>query len=174
MRSHNKLRTFAFTTTIAIVGIASSSWIIGCAGNDGGKASDNLGTGSIKLVLAGGDATFATFSYSITGPFGFSKTGSLDVSASSTLSGVIGGLPVGGGFSISLSGTSLDGDTQCAGSASFSVAAHGTTPVTIALDCHPPPSQPVQPAQPVLAPTVFVAPPPALTLPPQPARPSAP
>jgi phospholipase C len=138
MRSHTTLRTLAFITTTAIAVAATGSWISGCSRHDIGGESSSSGNGSIKLMLAAGGATFASFSYTITGPFGFSKTGGLNVSASSKLSGVIGGLPAGSGFKISLTGTSIDGSTQCSGSATFSVAAHGTTQVSLTLDCHQP------------------------------------
>jgi len=136
MRTHTTLRTLALTATFALGIVTSSSWISGCSRHDPGGETGSSDNGSIKLVLATGDATFTTFSYAITGPFGFSKTGALDVSSSSTLSGVIGGLPAGSGFKISLTGTSLDGDTQCGGGAPFTVAAHATTPLSLTLDCH--------------------------------------
>ena len=138
MRFHTTLRTLAFITTTAIAVAATGGWISGCSRHDVSDESGSSGNGSIKLMLAAGGATFASFSYTITGPFGFSKTGSLDVSASAKLSGVIGGLPAGSGFKVSLTGTSIDGLTQCAGSAIFSVAARGTTPVSLTLDCHQP------------------------------------
>jgi phospholipase C len=138
MRFHTRFQTLSFTTTIAIGVLATGSWISGCSGHDRVNEAGNATSGSVKLVLTGGGAIFTSFSYTVTGPLGFSTTGSLDVSKSSTLSGVIGGLPAGNGFKITLTGTSVDGLTQCAGSATFSVVAHGITPVTLTLDCHQP------------------------------------
>jgi len=128
----------ALTTTLAIGVAASGSWISGCSARDTGGGATNNNIGSIKIDLQAGGATFNTFSYMITGPNGFSKNGSLDVSSSSKLMGVIGGLPAGSGFKITLTGTSIDGSTLCSGSASFSVTAHGTTAVSLTLDCHQP------------------------------------
>jgi hypothetical protein len=60
----------------------------------------------------------------------------LELSSSTKLSAVISGLPAGMGFSITFSGTSSDGGTVCAGSASFDVIAHQTTVVSVHLTCH--------------------------------------
>ncbi|HEX4406882.1 MAG TPA: PKD domain-containing protein [Polyangia bacterium] len=42
------------------------------------------------------------------------------------------------GYSITVSSTASDAITTCGGSATFNVAAHATTVVTVALDCHQP------------------------------------
>jgi phospholipase C len=80
--------------------------------------------------------TIDTVNYTITGPHGYSKTGSIDVSHSTTISAVIGGIPVGSGYTITLTATSVDGSLTCSGSATFSVTAHTTTAVTVKLECH--------------------------------------
>ena len=49
---------------------------------------------------------------------------------------MIGGLPAGAGYSISIAATTTDGTTTCSGSASFAVIAHTTTAVTVHLTCH--------------------------------------
>ena len=53
----------------------------------------------------------------------FSKTGNVDVSGSTTVSTLVGGIPAGAGYAITLSATT-DGTTSCAGSATFNVVAH--------------------------------------------------
>jgi hypothetical protein len=73
--------------------------------------------------------------YTITGPGAFARTGSVDLGSSSAVTFVIGGLPVGDGFSIGVTGASTDGVTNCAGNATFDVAAGSTTPVPIQIDC---------------------------------------
>src|SRR5262249_14122863 len=66
-----------------------------------------------------------------------SKTGTIDVSHSSTVSTTIGGLPAGNGFMITLSGNSTDGATTCgSGPVTFNVTAGQTTPVSAHLLCH--------------------------------------
>jgi acid phosphatase len=102
---------------------------------EGSASTESVGSIGVALTLTGG-ATLNSVSYQIMGPNSFSKNGSIDLSHSSTLAAVISGLPAGNGFSISLTGTSVDGSTSCMGSASFMVTAHQTTSVTVNLDCH--------------------------------------
>jgi 5'-nucleotidase len=105
-----------------------------CAPTGAGETAD-LGAATFDLQLAP-DVTINSVSYTITGPNGFTKTGSIDVSQSNTVSATIGGLPTGTGFSISLSATSTNGQVTCAGSATFDVVAHASTPVAVHLLCH--------------------------------------
>ena len=104
-------------------------------GGRGGSSDDSEGSIGLALTLASG-TTLDTLTYQIAGPHGFSKSGSIDVSHSSTISAVISGIPAGTGYALTLSGTSKDGQTSCAGSASFDVIARQTTAVTVHLDCH--------------------------------------
>jgi hypothetical protein len=118
--------------------LATAAFVTGCGGSGTlGDGSNVAGAGSIHvaLQLANG-TTVSTASYTITGPGGFAKSGSLNVANSGSISGVIGGLPAGDGYSITLSATTTDGSTSCAGSASFSVTAGGTSTVVVHLACH--------------------------------------
>ena len=92
----------------------------------------------MALVLSPGSSV-NTFAYSITGPSSYA--GSINVAGSSAVSAVIGNIAVGAGYSLSLTGTSVDGKTSCAGaSATFNVAAGATTSVSVAIDCHAAPA----------------------------------
>ena len=75
-------------------------------------------------------------SYDITGPGGFTKTGTINVAHSATISATIPGIPAGNGYSITLTAVSTDGSTSCAGSAGFNVTAHSTAAVAVHLACH--------------------------------------
>jgi hypothetical protein len=123
---------------VLFVATALAGGMVACSSSGPNSERDNNQEpdGAIGLALQAGGATINTVSYSITGPGGFSKSGSVDVSHSSTISGIISGLPTGTGFSITLTGTSVDGSLVCAGSATFNVTAHQTTPVNVPLDCH--------------------------------------
>ena len=100
----------------------------------GVSSGDDVGSVQLALQAAPG-ITVNSFAYSIGGPKSY--TGSIDTSSSSTLSTVIGGIAVGSGYAITLTGTSTDGQTSCTGtSAPFNVAAHATTTVSVAVDCH--------------------------------------
>ncbi len=101
---------------------------------DPASTDEKTGKVDLDLALAQG-VTVDTVSYTITGPDAFSKTGSIDVSNSTTLSALIGPLPVGHGFNITLAASSTDASTTCSGTATFDVTAHQTTPVTVHLSC---------------------------------------
>jgi hypothetical protein len=115
-------------------GRASSS----APGSDGPPASDDpRGTVGLNLTLPGGE-TISTVSWTITGPNGAStvvQSGTTNVASSATLMLTIAGIPAGSGYSISLSGTTVDGTATCSGSATFGVTARATTSVTVLMQC---------------------------------------
>jgi phospholipase C len=119
-----------------ILGVGVTAAVNGCRREPatGGDRTESLG--AIALQLAPGLAVDSV-SYSITGPGGFSRSGTVDVSHSDTVSVTIGGLPAGGGYSISVTAKSTDGSTTCAGSATFTVKAHDITMVAVHAICHP-------------------------------------
>jgi hypothetical protein len=107
----------------------------GCAthgSSHDGESSDSV---QMDLDIAPG-VKINGASYAITGPGGFSRSGTVNVSQSTKLSVIVGGLPTGSGFTITITATSVDGGTTCAGSATFDVAAHASNPVTVHLTCH--------------------------------------
>jgi phospholipase C len=123
---------------LAALGLGASVGINGCSNsnNNSARTADN-NVGSVGLALSlGGGLELDSVNYTVNGPSGFTKTGSFDVSHSSTVSGVIGGLPAGMGYSITVTGTTTDGSTTCLGSGTFSVVAGQTAMVTVAIDCH--------------------------------------
>ena len=77
--------------------------------------------------------TLNAVTYTITGN-GFTKTGAIDTSGSPTISGTIGGIPAGKGYTITLTATSVEGNTTFTGSATFDVTAGATTSVTVRLN----------------------------------------
>jgi phospholipase C len=124
------------TATACAVGYGCSSSPGEPSSSQSGTGSNDQKTGSIGLALQAGGATFTTVNYTITGPNAFMKTGSFDVSLSTQIAAVIGGLPAGTGFSITLQAKSVDGAESCLGTANFAVTAGATTAVTILVDCH--------------------------------------
>jgi hypothetical protein len=121
-------------TGVVPVGVSCSS-PPDSAQADRGASEDTTGTVAMNLDVATG-VSIDSASYSITGPNGFTRSGSIDLSHSSTLSAIISGLPAGNGFNISITATSSDGAVSCAGSTSFAVTASATTVVNLHLDCH--------------------------------------
>jgi hypothetical protein len=130
------MRDIAFALALTV----ASAAITGCAPH---SAPSNSGAdadfGSVAMALSVGQGvTILSASYSISNPNGFSKTGTVDLSKSTTLTFVIAGLPAGGGYSIELDATASDGTTTCAGSAGFAVTAHATSTVSVHVSCHQP------------------------------------
>src|SRR3954471_2269886 len=118
-------RTLGKMTTLALAFCGYTSVVAGCNGRGGAYAPsqesrDTTGTLSVGLQLAGG-SSINSASYTITGPNGFTRTGAIDVSASTKLTAVIGGLPAGTGYQISIAATTTNGATTCGGSAQFNV-----------------------------------------------------
>jgi hypothetical protein len=122
--------------TMLALGICGVGSIIGCT--DGGAAIESDGSmGEIGLALQlPGGTTIQTASFAITGPRGFSRTGNIDVSASTKLTALIGGIPAGNGYQITLTATTTDGSTSCTGTASFDVQPGRITSAVVAMTCH--------------------------------------
>jgi phospholipase C len=130
-------RTANKAAIVAIMVGAACAMGGGCSSSPTEPSSGGAeSTGIVGLSLVVSGVTIDTVSYSITGPNGYTKNGSIDVSHSTVISAVIGGIPVGNGYTITLTATSVDGTLQCSGSAMFNVTAHATTAVTVKLDCH--------------------------------------
>ncbi len=78
----------------------------------------------------------------------FSQAGALDVSKSGTITAVIGGLPIGTAYQLTLSATDVGHKfSSCVGSGTFDVNANAVTPLPIDVTCHlappaPPPRSP--------------------------------
>ncbi len=109
---------------------------IGCGARSpsGGVATDT-GVGGIGLTLAGSSGTILSASYTISNPSGYSKTGTVDVSQSTMLAVLVGGIPAGAGYTIQIAAMTSDGSTSCAGSAGFAVTAGATTAVSVHVTC---------------------------------------
>jgi hypothetical protein len=134
MRSYIRLGILASFASAGLVGACGGPATAGV-----GSTAEAAGSLQLGLQLANG-TTVSSASYVIVGPGGFTKAASLNVSNSNTISAVIGGLPAGTGYSITITATSTDGTTNCGGSASFNVTAGGTTTVTVGLTCHEAPT----------------------------------
>jgi len=94
--------------------------------------------GSIELSLKLGAQQLDSMSYAIVGS-GFSKSGNLDVSHSSKVSGVVGGIPFGTNYSLTLSGKGAGSvPMDCSGSTSFDLKDAGPLPVNIQITCKEP------------------------------------
>ena len=98
-------------------------------------SKNNKPTGKISLALMtpGGD-TIENVDYEITGN-GVNMSGNVPTPGDTTeATFLIGGIPVGTDYTLSITGTSVEG-TVCVGSAQFDVEANQTTVVGITLEC---------------------------------------
>jgi hypothetical protein len=110
----------------------------------GSSVAENVG--SIELGLQLGGAQLDSMSYTIVGS-GFTTSGSLDVSHSSKVSGLIGGIPFGSNYALTMSGKGASSTPlDCSGSASFNLNSVGPEPVTIPITCKEPEVAPPIPA----------------------------
>lgn len=104
------------------------------SGPDTSASSENVGSLGLQLQTASG-ATLGSFNYVITGPGGFSRSDAVNIAGSNSLSTLIGGLPVGSGFTVAITASSVDGALACTGSAGFSVLARATSVASVHLQC---------------------------------------
>ena len=121
-------------TVIAVV--AASLGLGACARDPLGAEAEESGSVGVALTAAPG-ITFATASYTITGPGSFAKTASVDISKSGSLSFTGTGIPAGSGYTIVVKASGAG--KACSGSAGFAVVAHTTTNVMVNLSCDEPP-----------------------------------
>lgn len=117
-----------------VLGVAGAT-VTSCNGNTA-SSGPSAGTGSVDVALVQGGVTLTSVSYTISGPNGFTTSRTINVASSATVSAVIGAIPTGNGYTITLSATGADGATTCGGSARFGVTAGAVTSVNITLDCH--------------------------------------
>lgn len=127
--------------TPRFLGLAALGWVLAvaaCSARDDAEtpASAEDGVGTLGLSLQVGTGTVVnSFNYVITGPAGYSRPGVVNVASSSTLSALIGGIPVGSGYLVSLTTSAADGSFACTGSGAFNVAARATSNVKVHLQC---------------------------------------
>ncbi len=113
--------------------LAASGPLAGCSSEPSSHGDvESVGSIGLNLTAAPG-VTLNSVTYTVTGN-GCSKTGVIDTSGSRTVSGTIGGIPAGKGYTITLRATSVEGDTTFTGSATFDVTAGATTSVTLRLN----------------------------------------
>jgi hypothetical protein len=116
-----------------------------------GAGGGEVGSVQFELKLGGG-YELTSVSYNISGN-GFQRAGAVDLSASTTFSTLVSGIPVGHGYTLAL--TANQGPPKplrCQGNATFDIASASTTNLPVHLACRPPapninpPSVPVPPA----------------------------
>jgi hypothetical protein len=140
-----KIRTFvglAMAMAMAMLGCSSPPEAsVDGEGADKGAAGasrseESVGSVRMRLTLSSGQG-IAVVSWAISGPAGAAtvvQSGTVDNPGLSA-SFLVGGIPAGSGYEVTLSGTATDGSVICAGSTQFNVAAQVTTQVSVGLGC---------------------------------------
>jgi arylsulfatase A-like enzyme len=123
--------TFGRLSLVVGLVMGSAFALAGCVGEPDSGDTDDVGSLGFNLKVAS-NVTLNEVLFSISGN-GFEKSGSIDTSGTPTVSGTIGGIPSGKGYTIKLTATSAEGDTVFSGSAQFDVVARKTTSVAIHL-----------------------------------------
>jgi hypothetical protein len=110
------------------------------AGRSAPAVAPAVSTGTVGLELSlSPSVSVSTVSYTLTGPGDYDQTGAINVSGSPAVTAMLGGIPAGSGYLMSLSAVSTDGSTFCSGMSSlFAIAATGSTPVPVQLACSMP------------------------------------
>src|SRR6185369_17832013 len=112
-------------TAIAVVPLA------GCS-RDQGRQTEVEQAGSIELSLTTpAGVTVNSVAYTVTGPAAFTKSGAIDTSGAPAISGTIGGLPAGKGYTITLTAKSVGDAITFTGWATFDVLAGASTSVAV-------------------------------------------
>ncbi len=123
------------------VGCSSSGVSPESVGNPGTAPDQGTGSIGMQLTLPGGEQ-LNTVSWTLKGPNGAStvvQSGSVNLTSSASINFLVGGIAAGGGYTVSLTGTTSDGLTTCTGSsAQFAVTARMTTSVSVQLQCAAP------------------------------------
>jgi hypothetical protein len=121
--------------TMLALGICTCSSLVGC-GDNGSAIENGDGTGEVGLALQlPNGIAIQTFTYSITGPMGFTRTGVIDVSGSTMVTALISGIPAGTGYQITLGATAADTSAACTGSTTFAITPRMITSATVPITC---------------------------------------
>lgn len=122
--------------SILLSALTSSFMLGGCSSADTPNAAGAEQSGTLGLELhLGFGVTLDTVSYTVSGPAAFSRKGAIDVANSSTISAVLSGIPFGAGYQVFLTGKTVDGKGECAGSAVFDIDNSSTKTVAVHLAC---------------------------------------
>ncbi len=132
------MRFFKGIGVLAALTVGATTF--GACGSDSANTqqtsdSDVSKVGSVGMAITlPDDSVVSSVTYTITGPAGYSRTGSVPVGDSTLLTFRLSGIPVGNGYSIALAATTTFSNS-CAGTAAFNVLDNATTRVSVLLVC---------------------------------------
>lgn len=98
--------------------------------------SETAGLGEVGMaLLLPDDSEVTNVNFTITGPGGYNRSGVVPVGNSSKLTFRVGNLPLGNGYTISLSANTSFGEPCAGGPTMFNVLDNLTTTVAVSLQC---------------------------------------
>jgi arylsulfatase A-like enzyme len=122
----------AVPLTLALALVANAPMMGGCSSVTPFQHNDeDFGSLELKLQVAP-DVTLNSVTYTISGNE-FEKSGTIDSSGATSISGTIGGIPAGDGYTITLTAKSEQNEAEFTGSAKFDVDAGQTSAVFVNL-----------------------------------------
>jgi phospholipase C len=119
--------------TIFLGGVLAGA-VTSCATDFEAAQPEDTGQIGLELQLAPG-LTLNTVDYTITGPSSFTRMAAIDVSHSTTVSAVVGGIPFGLGYRVTVRGTATDGRAVCMGAAPFDIDSPAVKSVPLHITC---------------------------------------
>ncbi len=125
--------------TLAIA-ISCLTWVIACSPGsmtENQSSAEAQGRVDFALQISSG-VTLVSAGYNVSGPGGFSATGTVSVGQGTDVPVVLTGVPNGSGYNLTVSGTASDGITTCSGSAPFDVTAGMMSTAIVHLVCRQP------------------------------------
>jgi hypothetical protein len=131
-----------YVAMLALLGSSTALAVGGCgAGASSSTAAENgEQVGSISLQLQVGGVNLTKVQYTILGN-GFAQIDYiLDVTNSTTLEALIGGIPAGAGYTLTLSAVDANSGAVCSGGTVFDITAGNTTIAPVHLTCKLPPT----------------------------------
>ncbi len=129
-------------TVLALASICASVAVVGCSSSSDNVADGGIGEFGLRLTIAP-DVDISEVTFTVSGNGITAITNRIPVGAlGSTISAVIGGIPAGSGYTVTLSAIGKNkvtgALTDCGGSAPLTIIAGQTTSVSIALQCRGP------------------------------------
>jgi len=124
---------------LALLACTAAIPLSACSSGADTPTQDSESVGSVGLELQAGSVTLNTIKYTILGN-GFARIDYLlDVSNSTSIQAIIGGIPAGAGYTLTLSGVDAAGSgATCTGETTFDIIAGQTTTAPIELECRVP------------------------------------
>jgi len=110
-------KALALALAVVTAGALGCSSESGSTGASSSGGEEQAGTATMDLRI-GRTTQINKVNFTLTGPGGFSRTGSIDVSHDREAEGSIPNVPVGSPYTLSVNASSTDGNVTCTGSKS--------------------------------------------------------